>query len=334
MLALVCYGCKKMEEDKALVKLTGGGTPATIITIRTVYSNNPATIVVAEVRREVTNSSQLNKEITVQVKDNSTAVTAADPTFTVLPETLYTVSTETPKSGDYYTIRLKPGEYAKSIRIIIPNPSLLNPLLKYALGFTIESAGTNGEVSDQSSLVARITTNNKWDGVYLNIGNPAAPDHGFRDVTSPTFYWLQDQQYSLVTINATQCLVVNDNLNTGFPGYLFNNNSTPVYFGSYGLIISFDSTTNTITSLHNFYGDPNIFWWWNSTLDWAQCASGAPLYASCNTRRAVLDPTGVNAMQLNQDIIIKHFMLQPSVIPVSPNIRCYFDETWKYLRPR
>lgn len=166
----------------------------------------------------------------VRVKDNSTAVTAADPTFTVLPETLYTVSTETPKSGGYYTVSLKPGEYAKSIRIIIPNPSLLNPLLKYALGFTIESAGANGEVSDQRSIVARITTNNRWDGVYLNIGNPGLPDHGFRDVTSSTFNWLQNQQYSLVTINSTKCLVVNDDLNNGFPGYLFNEFKSSIFW--------------------------------------------------------------------------------------------------------
>ncbi|MBP6287929.1 MAG: hypothetical protein KA409_13490 [Ferruginibacter sp.] len=333
MLVLLCYGCKKMEDDKARIKITGGGTPATIITIKTDRSINPATIVVAEIRREITNSSQLNKEITVQVKDNSAGVTIADPTFAVLPDSLYVVNAETPKSGGYYTVTLKPGEYAKSIRITIPNPTLLNPLFKYALGFTIESAGVNAEVSDQSSIVARITTNNRWDGVYLNIGNPAVPDHGFRDITSSAFTWYGDQEYSLVTIDATKCGVVNNQL--GQPGYILNNAGLPTFFGSYGLVVEFDSITNSIVNIYNAQADLSLFWLMPANWDpIASCIIGPPIYASCNTRRAVLDPSGVNAVLPNKDIIIKHFMLQPSVVPVSPNIRCYFDETWKYLRPR
>lgn len=346
MLALLCYGCKKMEEDKARVKITGGGTPARIITIKTDHTNTPATIIVAEIQREITNSSQLNKEITVQVKDNIAAVTAADPAFTVLPEALYTVSTETPKSGGYYTVSLKPGEYTKSIRITISNPASLNPRLKYALGFSIESAGVNGEVSAQSSLVARITTNNKWDGVYLNIGNAAAPGNGFKDVSNPAFVWYGIQKYSLVTIGPTSCVVINDDYNfiMGdnylWPGYLFRDGVGINYYAtSYGLIVNFDSVTNKITEVHNCYADVPFMlsWTWPGNFDWGFnvfCISGSPIYATCNTRRAVLDPTGINAMQPNQDIVIKHFMLQPSVVPVSPNIRCYFDETWKYLRPR
>ncbi len=333
MLVLLCTGCNKVEEDKAEVKITGGGTLATITTTKIDHANKPVTFLVAEIRREITNASQLNKEVIVQVKDNSAAVMAADPTFTVLPEALYMVSTETPKSGGYYTVSLKPGEYAKSIRITIPNPTLLNPLLKYVLGFTIESAGVYGEISDQNSIVARITTNNRWDGVYLNIGNPAAPGHGFRDVTTSAPLWYGDQEYSLVTIGPTKCAVVNNILSQ--PGYMINNAGVSTFFGGYGLVLEFDSITNNIVSIHNAHADFSLFWLMPPNWDpQVSCATGAPVYATCNTRRAVLDATGVNAMQPNNDIIIKHLMLQPSVVPVSPNIRCYFDETWKYLHPR
>ena len=345
VLVLLCCGCKKEDESKALVGITGGGSPATVALIRVSHTTSPVTIVVAEIRRDVSNPSQLDKEITVQVKDNSVAVTAADPTFIVLPDTLYSVNTETPKAGGYYTVSFKPGEYKKAIRITIPNPSKLNALFKYALGFKVESAGVYGEVSSQSALVARITTINRWDGVYLNIGNPAAPDHGFRDVTSSAITWLSDQQYSLVTIGPTTCAVVNDDLSAllggiyMYPGYLISNNiiSPASYGNSYGLVISFDSVTNAISEIHNCYGDLGFInsWIWPANTDWNYlCIGGPPLYSTCNTRRAVLDPTGVNAMQPNKDIVIKHFMLQPSVVPAAPNIRCYFDETWKYLRAR
>ena len=60
--------------------------------------------------------------------------------------------------------------------------------------------------------------------------------------------------------------------------------------------------------------------------------SGAPLYASSNARRAVLDPSGVNAVQSNKDILIKHWMVQPTVVPSGP--RSLFNERWKYLGPR
>lgn len=332
ILACLCVGCKK-EEDKTIVKIAGGGTPATVTTIKISHTANPVTIVLADIRREITNSSQLNQEITVRVKANSAAVTSADPSFTVLPAALYTVNAETPEAGGYYTVTLKPGEAAKTIRITIPNPSLMNPLLKYALGFTIESAGANSEISNESSIVTRITTNNRWDGVYLNIGNPGSPDHGFRDITTATSTWYGDQEYALVTIDATKCGVVNNLL--GQPGYILNNGGMSTFFGGYGLVLEFDSISNRIVSVYNAQADLSLFWLMPANWDPnPPCVIGAPIYASCNTRRAVLDPTGVNTVQPNQDIIIKHFMLQPSVVPAAPNIRCYFDETWKYIRPR
>lgn len=348
LVPIICFGCKKIgDTGKSVVKIAGGGTPATVNTIRISHTANSVTIAIAEIRRETANASQLNQELTVRVKDNSVAVTTADPSFTVFPDSLYTVSTETPKTGGFYTVILKPGEFSKSIRIIIPNPTLLSPLKKYALGFTIESAEPNVDVSDQNSVVARITTNNQWDGVYLNIGNTAAPGNGFRDIIDPTLSWYGNQQYSLITLSDTSCIVVNDDLSivSGgiylWPGYMIRNNGIGITssYGSYGIIVCFDTLTNKISSIHNSYADTSFMrsWAWPGNFDWAlgaYCITGAPVYATCNTRRAILDPSGINAKLPNKDIVIKHFMLQPNVVPATPNIRCYFDETWQYLRPR
>jgi hypothetical protein len=37
-------------------------------------------------------------------------------------------------------------------------------------------------------------------------------------------------------------------------------------------------------------------------------------------------------VQSNKDIVVKHWMLQPSVVPSGP--RSMFNERWKYLGPR
>ena len=349
VLPLLFFACDKENDQnsiadngRTLVKIIGGGTPANIVKTKIDFDSKPVSIQLADIRRDVAVASELNKVMTVMVKDDN-AIVAANPAYTILPAALYSVGVETPKSGGYYTVTLNYGEFYKAISITIPNPKLLNPVLKYALGLTIATADAGGKISVQHSIIVEIVTINQWDGVYMNIGNPAAPNRGFTDVTNAAFTWGGNQQYSLVTIGPAACVVINDNYSNGgpgqmFPTYMFNNINAPNIYGSYGLVISFDSTTNGISEIHNSYGDIEFMslWIWPALYDWPwsiPCMTGPPLYGSCNTRRAVLDPSGVNAVQPNRDIFIKHFMLQPSVLP-APSIRSYFDETWKYLRPR
>lgn len=346
VLPLLFFACDKENDQNSiadngqtLVKIIGGGTPANIVKIKIEFDSKPQSIQLADIRRDIASSSELNKVMTVMVKDDN-AIVAAYPAYTILPAALYSVGVETPKSGSYYTVTLNSGEFNKAISITIPNPKLLNPVLKYALGLTIATADAGGKISVQHSIIVEIVTINNWDGVYMNIGNPAAPDRGFTDVTNTAFTWGGNQQYSLVTIGPSTCVVINDTYSIGemFPAYLFKNNGASSSYGTYGLVISFDSATNSISEIHNSYGDIDFMslWIWPALYDWfwsIPCMTGAPLYASCNTRRAVLNPSGVNAVQSNRDIFIKHFMLQSSVLP-APSIRSYFDETWKYLRPR
>ena len=329
--ALVLSACSKVDVQKSigdagqtLVKILGGGSPATIKKNPVDFVPTPTRILCADIRRDIPNASELNKTMIVTVKNDNAAVAAASASYIILPSAWYTVDASTPFSGGNYTVTMAPGEFAKAIYITIPNATLMNPSSLYALGFTITTADANGVISTQRSVVVEIGAKNNWDGIYLMSGT-------FVDVVFPAFTYLGAQQYSLITVGANECIVRNDDLNGGIPGYIFSNAGTGTYYGSFGWVISFNPATNAISDLHNYYGDPRF----PATVGGNPAAgTGPPLYASANTRRAVLDPSGVNAAMANKDIVIKHLLVQPSVIAAPPHYRSFFNETWKYLGPR
>jgi len=335
-MLIIFNACKKVkvaepmgDAGNTLVKIIGGGTPASISKKPVDFVPTPNQILAVELRRDLPNNSELNKTMIVTVKDDTAAVTAANPNYIQMPTAWYTIQygsdgVKTGGQGGTFTFTFKPGEFSKEIYITIPNATLLNPSSLYALGFTIMTADAGGIISSSKSVVVEIGAKNDWDGVYEMNGT-------FLDVTNPAFVYLGAQQYSLITVGATTCVVRNDDLNGGIPGYIFSNAGSGTYYGAYGLMISFNPATNAIASLWNYYGDPT-----QPATGGGNPATGTgpPLYASSNTRRAVLDPSGVNAVQGNKDIKIKHWLVQPSVVPASPSIRTYFDETWTYLGPR
>jgi hypothetical protein len=313
------------DEGKTFVKLLGGGSPAEIVKNPIDFISTPQKILVCDIRKDAANNAALNTTTTVVIKDDTAAVRAANSAYLPLPAAWYTFESEAPKvggAGGTFTFTFKPGEFAKQIYINVPNAMLLDPSSLYGIGFTISSVSADGAISNNKSVVIEIGAKNNWDGVYEMSGT-------FSDVTNATFTFDAPQQYSLVTISATKCVVRNDDLNSGFPGYVFNAGGSGSYYGSYGLVITFDPNSTAIASLHNYYGDPSL----PATPGGNPAAgSGAPNYSAANSRRAVLDPSGINAVQGNKDIVIKHWMLQPSLVPSGP--RCIFDETWKYLGPR
>jgi len=329
LVALVFSACDKVDVQKSigdagqtLVKILGGGTPATVKKNPVDFVNTPTKILCADIRRDIPNPTELNKTMIVTVMNDNAAVAAANPAYILLPAAWYTVDPSTPFSGGNYTVTLNPGEFAKGIYITIPNATLLNPSSLYALGFTITTADANGKISTQKSIVVEIGAKNNWDGIYMMSGT-------FTDISNPVFAYIGDQQYSLITVGANECIVRNDDLNGGIPGYIFDNAGAGTYYGSYGLVISFNAATNAISDLHNYYGDPRF----PATVGGNPAAgTGPPLYAASNTRRAVIDPSGVNAAQANKNIIIKHWLIHPTVVPVGP--RSFFNETWTYLGPR
>lgn len=339
VVALVFTACKKTklstpmgDAGQTLVKILNAGTPASILKMPVDFVPTPTKLLVVELRRDIPNETELMKTMVVTVKDDTTAVKTANPGYLHLPAAWYTLSYGASggvvKSGGQagtFTATFAPGEFSKEIYVTIPNATLMNPSSLYGLGFTILTADQGGVISTQKSIVIEIGAKNDWDGVYENVGP------GFVDITNAAFTFGGPQQYSLITAGASTCVVWNDDLNTGFPGYVFSNAGSGTYYGGYGLVISFNPATNAISDLWNYYGDPT------KPAAGGQSTSGGsgpPLYESSNTRRGILDPSGINAVQGNKNIIIKHILTHRSVIAAPPHHRAFFDETWEYLGPR
>ena len=347
MLSLVFGACKKAnvapplgDAGLTLVKILGGSTPAAVVKKPVDFVNTPTKLLMIELRRDIPNETELNKTMIVTVKDDTAAVRAANPAYLNLPTAWFTVQTDGIKTGGQggtWTFTFKPGEFAKEIYITIPNATLFNPSSLYGLGFTILTADAGGRISSQKSVVVEIGAKNSYDGIYAVTGpmvdltgspftqwnNPAVS--GFPAANGGAW------EAHLVTSGASTVFVVDQTI-WGSCGHPMLNAGANSGFGSFGMVVGFNPATGTIATLHNYYGDPA--YGGPTNLGNPQAGTGAPLYAASNTRRAVLDPSGVNAVQGNKDVLIKYFMVQPSVVPAPPSIRITFDEKWKYIGPR
>jgi Domain of unknown function (DUF1735) len=326
------------EEGSTFVKILGGDSPAALKKNPVDFVNVPQRILVCDLRRDANSNASLNGTTTVVVKDDTAAVKAKNPNYVHLPAAWYTLEAEVAKvgaSGGTWTFTFDAGDFAKQIYITIPNATLLNPSSLYGLGFTITSVSADGKISYQKSVVVEIGAKNSWDGVYAVTGP-------MTDVAVPTLTQFNDPtwdvfeannggawQLRLVTTGAAECEAY-DWTYTGWVAHPILSAGAVSGYGGFGLVVRFDPTTNTVASVHNWYGDPTRGP--SNSFGNPATGSGAPNYAASNTRRAVLDPTGQNAVQGNKDILIKYLMIQPSVVPSGP--RTTFDETWKYIGPR
>jgi len=132
----------------------------------------PQVLDMVDIRRDLANNVDLNKTMTVTVKQDPGAASAYNPAFIALPDGSYTVDGSTPLVGNEYTVTLKPGEISKRIYITLNNAAALDLNSQYALGFTITSADSDGKLAAlESSIVVELGVKNPWDGVYTVSGN-------------------------------------------------------------------------------------------------------------------------------------------------------------------
>ena len=348
ILSLVFTACKKAkvatplgDAGQTLVKIINAGTPASVSKMPVDFVSTPTKLLVVELRRDVPSATALSKTMIVTVKDDTAAVRAANPAYLQLSPTLYTIQSAGVKTGGQggtFTFTFAPGEFSKEIYVTIPNATLFNPSALYGLGFTILTADQGAKVSTQKSVVIEIGAKNNYDGIYAVTGpmveltgspftqwnNPAYPDP-FPMANGGAW------EGRLITSGANTCHLL-DNTIWGCNGHPMLNAGANSGFGSFGLVVDFNPATGAVVDVHNYYGDPS--YGGATALGNPAAGSGAPLYSAANTRRVVLDPSGVNAVQGNKDVLIKYFMVQPSVVPVPPSIRVTFDEKWKYIGPR
>lgn len=152
----------------------------------------------------------------------------------------------------------------------------------------------------KSSTAAPASTLNPWDGKYRLEGT-------LTDAKDPAFVWPGNTYlYNLETLSSTQVKLISINL--GFAGHILKNGINETYYGTFGLIVTFDPATNKITGVTNSYGQP-----------------------SSSGRSAVLDPSGVNSWDpVTKNIKIKYWMDEAGFA----GHRTSFDETWVYIGAR
>ncbi|OLY93587.1 protein of unknown function [Cnuella takakiae] len=269
------------------------------------------TVDLFSLRKDAANSASLNTASSVKVTMNPTAIedyNAENGThFEVLPDSLYTlVDPATKVSATEYKFDLAAGQAAKEFSIKL-NGAKWDLSHSYAMAFTIaDSAGLNITEGKRDVMVF-LAVKNKYDGIYEVTGS-------YVDATNGAFVAAYPYEWELQTTGPNQCMVV-DNVNLGFPGFLFETaagSGSFSYYGNFGLLVNFDPVTDKIVSVTNYYGQP-----------------------ASNTRSAQLDPTGANQYDASSKTInIKYFMLQPSAVPAPPNIRASFNETWRFVKDR
>jgi hypothetical protein len=213
LCAAAFTSCDKNDDDaepigdrgQTVVKLINGGDPSVILW-SVDFVNSPQTLLAADLRRDVPNETELNKTMTVVIKDDVAAVAAVDPTLVPLPTAYYTIGAATPKvggQGGTYTITLTPGKFAEQIYITIPDATVMSTSTTYGLGFTITSVDADGKISASKSIVYKIGAKNAYDGVYKVSG---VFTHPTTDYAGPfgTPGRGEPLEVDLVTVGATQ----------------------------------------------------------------------------------------------------------------------------------
>jgi hypothetical protein len=186
LTSLLFSSCDKIELPKPLgdrgqtvVKFitapNDNGTNYNLVTIN--LSTTPQSLGVVDIRRDVPNETELNKTMTVTVKEDPAVISAFNNAngsdLVALPSANYTVDPANPRTGSDYTVTFQPGEFAKWLKITIPNSAALDLSKRYAIGLTIVVAvtGADGRVSfENRSTVVEIGLKNKWDGIYKLSG--------------------------------------------------------------------------------------------------------------------------------------------------------------------
>lgn len=332
LMALLFSACDKVKTTAPLgdagstfVTILQGGSPAVVIKDPVSFVSTPYTLTkgVIDIRREIATNADLNKTMVVTIKDDTAAVRAANSGYLQLSPAFYSLTlsdgiTKTGGQGGTFTVTFKPGEFAKQIYITIPNATLLNPSALYGLGFTVTTADAGAKIATAKSVVVEVGAKNDWDGVYAVTGpmtdyvNPllvqwnnslAAISDPFCDAHGGAW------ELHLITTGATQCAMFDNTIWGDFfhPIWATPGNSG---YGSFALLVNFNPSNNTVSSVINKYGQP-----------------------ASNTRSAAIDPSGVNAVQGNKDILIKYFMIQTNQ-PTGTNPRTAFNEKWEYVGPR
>lgn len=253
------------------------------------------------IRRSPKDQSQLNMPLTVKVTKNNALITAYNTAngtgFIDLPAASYTLS------GDPGTITFQPGETVKTFNINL-DKSKLDLSEQYAVAYSVTEVGSTGQISgEMKNILLNIGIKNKYDGVYRMTGSLV-------DAASATIVAKSPSEVHFITIGERSVQMYNSGTSVASFKEIFPimNGTAESGYGGFLPEFHFDANNNVI-AVTNAYGQPN----------------------PSNTRRAELDPSGVNKWE-NGVLKVKFFMFQPNTVAVGP--RTSFDFTFEYQGSR
>jgi hypothetical protein len=173
--------------------LDGKASGYSLLTVDLV--SKPQTVFAADIRRNAPSNTELNKPLTVIVKNDPGAVSAYDPSLTPMPDGSFSADPETPLTGNNYTVTFAHGEFAKRIKITIKNVLALDLSKSYGIGFTISSVDdANSKIARwEKSIVFAVGVKNKLDGIYRLRG------YILRAGDAPATGWVGPREFTLVT---------------------------------------------------------------------------------------------------------------------------------------
>ncbi len=314
-LSLMMQSCDKVDTPepmgaagRTIVKVMNGSTssyPGYAIRAISLVAT-PQTIEVIDVRRDVPNESELNKSMTVTVKNEPGAITAytsefnrlariADPshvdiTLDPLPAGSFSIDAANPLVGDNYTLTMAPGEFAKQLKISILNALSLDLSKRYAMGFTITANSSNDRIAaEQYTIVAEIGVKNNWDGIYKVEGNFVHPNACFAGPFGTT-----------TTTGTVEVSLV---------------------------------TTGANTVKRDFFGYDNCFCW-NNCTSVITLFSAVPIYQINANNTITIIPASTNGVSFDNFSMTYDPTTKGFNFRYGWNGSRLLNETWTYLRPR
>jgi hypothetical protein len=282
------FSCKK-NNDAPVKNITGIADVSTSGTTKVINLQlTPANQNVTALTLKNTGSSGA---VHVKLKLDSSAITATG-IVKFLPTANYTLSTleyDVPANGTV------------NVPLTINTTNLTGEFV-YAIGLKISEVN-NGEIDTAAKNIAiRIDFRNRYDGRYRVTGT-------FTDYAAPTLTFTEFDT-DLITTNSNSVVMIPTQL--GIPGYLILSGTSLSYYGSFGPVFQFNTTTNAMTGVVNSYGQP-----------------------AGNTRSAEMDPAANNRWEAtSKSIVVRFWQNQPSVVTTPPHHRVYFINTLIYLGPR
>ena len=238
------------DGGQTIVKLVNGGTPGHILT-GIDFVTTAQSLDIADVRRDVPNTAEMNRTMNVVIKDDTAALRQynidENKNLQIMPSSWYTLNIPRSGPGGTYNITLAPGELAKQIIVTIPNATLLDPASTYGFPFTIVSVDAGGKISAAKTIIYEIGAKNDYDGQYEITGTLVDANGLYKgDYGDPDY----PRIYDLITVGGLTGLFYD--VSNDYANYLVVNITTLGYANT-GIRprITFDEVTNKVTSITN-----------------------------------------------------------------------------------